>query len=303
MVNLLHIIQKLSAFGFIVSSMLGMGLCLSLSAILRPLRDMRFVLRALILNFVFAPALAWLLIVIIPLQPGYAVGLLLIGGAAGAPFLPSLAKTARADLALSVALMALLTIGTLLFMPFALPFMISGLQADPWSVERPLILFIVSPLLIGMMTAALVPSVASRAAPILIQIGNAFLLLLFVLLIVLNIRALLGVVGSGAMATVVLYVSGLFVAGWMFGGAKPKVRGVLGLGTAARNFGAALVPASTNFRDPAVSIMLIVSAIACLVVSFIAARWLRQRTLPTPELQTNTAPELKDGNCIGDVRM
>src|SRR6516225_10910522 len=108
MVNLLHIIQKLSAFGFIVSSMLGMGLCLSLSAILRPLRVMRFVLRALILNFVFAPALAWLLIVIIPLQPGYAVGLLLIGGAAGAPFLPSLAKTARADLALSVALMALL---------------------------------------------------------------------------------------------------------------------------------------------------------------------------------------------------
>jgi len=278
MADLLHGVQKLSTFGFIVSSMLGMGLGLRLSAILAPLRDLHFVLRALVLNFVLAPSLAWLLTVVIPLQTGYAVGLLLIAGAAGAPFLPTLVKTARGDVGLSVALMALLTVGTLFFMPFALPLMIPGLRADPWSIARPLILFIVLPLLIGMLTAALVPSRAMRAAPILIQIGNALLLLLFVLLIALNVRALLGLVGSGAMATIVVYITGLFVAGWVFGGANPEVRGLLGLGTAARNFGAALVPAASNFRDPAVSIMLVVSAIVCLVISFIAARWLRQKT-------------------------
>jgi bile acid:Na+ symporter, BASS family len=197
---------------------------------------------------------------------------------------------------LSVALMALLTVGTLLFMPFALPLMIPGLRADPWSIARPLILFIVLPLVIGMLTAALVPSRAMRAAPILIQIGNAFLLLLFVLLVALNVHSLLGVVGSGAMATVVVYITGLFVAGWMFGGANPEVRGLLGLGTAARNFGAALVPAASNFQDPAVSIMLIISAIACLVISFIAARWLRRRTVAPSELQTRTPPTPKQGN-------
>jgi hypothetical protein len=67
-------------------------------------------------------------------------------------------------------------------------------------------------------------------------------LLLFVLLIALNIRSLLGVIGSGAMATVVLYMTGLFVAGWMFGGANPEMRGVLGLGTAARNSQPRLFP-------------------------------------------------------------
>jgi BASS family bile acid:Na+ symporter len=105
-----------------------------------------------------------------------------------------------------------------------------------------------------------------------------------VLLIALNIRSLLGVIGSGAMATVVLYMTGLFVAGWMFGGANPEIRGVLGLGTAARNFAAAL--AASNFRDPAVSIMLVISAIVCLVISFIAARWLRQRMVVIAGLQS-----------------
>jgi len=130
MADLLYGVQKISAFGFIVSSMLGVGLGLRLSAILTPLRDLRFVSRAVILNFILAPALAWLLTVIIPLQTGYAIGLLLIGGAAGAPFLPTLVKTARGDLVSSVALMTLLTVGTLFFMPFALPFIIPGLRAD-----------------------------------------------------------------------------------------------------------------------------------------------------------------------------
>ena len=137
-----------------------------------------------------------------------------------------------------------------------------------------------------MLIAAFVPMRAMRAARILIQIGNAFLLLLFVLLIALNVRALLGLVGSGTIAIVVVYITGLFVAGWVFGGANPKVRGLLGLGTAARNFGAALVPATSNFRDPAVSIMLIVSAIVCLVISFIAAHWLKQRMALTAELRS-----------------
>jgi BASS family bile acid:Na+ symporter len=280
-----------------------MGLSLSLSAILASLRDIRLLLRALGLNFILAPALAWLLTVMIPLQHGYAVGLLLLGGAAGAPYLPMLVRTARGDLVLSIALMALLTVGTLFFMPFALPLMIPGLHADPWSIARPLILLIVLPLLIGMLTAARIPALAVRAGPIFMKIGTAFLLLFFVLLIALNVRSLLGVVGSGAIVIVVLYVMALFAAGWMFGGAQPGVRGVLGLGTAARNFGAALVPAVSNFRDPAPTVMLIVSAIVCVLTSFIAALWLRRRMVPVAELQTETPPKPKHGSSPDGVRM
>jgi len=277
MADSLHLIERFSVFAFLVSSMLGTGLSLTLRAILAPLRDIRFVLVALGLNFVLAPSFAWLLTLIIPLQRGQAIGLLLLGGAAGAPFLPTLAKTARGDLGFSVALMTLLTVGTILFMPFALPVMIPGLQANPWGIARPLLLLILLPLILGMLIAARASRLAGRAAPVVMKVGNAFLLLLFVLLVGLNVHSLLALLGSGAIAAVVFYILALFGAGWILGGAKPEVRGVVGLATAARNFGAALVPAASNFRDPSVTVMLIISAIVCLVISFIAARWLRRR--------------------------
>ncbi|EDY20840.1 Bile acid:sodium symporter [Chthoniobacter flavus Ellin428] len=278
MLPLLQSLEKVSVFVFLVSSMAAVGLNLTPHAIFQPLRNGKMVALALALNFVFAPAFAWLLTVLIPLQHEHAVGLILLSGAAGAPFLPKLTETAHGDLPLAVALMALLTIGTILFLPLALPLLIPGLQADPWSIARPLILLIVLPLLAGMLIKNRAASLAARAAPLLGKVGNLSLLVLFVLLVVLNLHAVLGVVGSGAILAAALYILGLFIAGWVLGGAGPETRGVLGLATSARNFGAALVPATSSLHDPKVTTMLIVSAIVCLVVTFLAASWVRRRT-------------------------
>ena len=103
MADLLQLLEKVSLLAFLVSSMLAMGLTLTPHAIVAPLRNVRLVLLALGLNFVFAPAFAWLLTVVIPLDRGHAIGLLLLGGAAGAPFLPKVVETARGDLALAAA--------------------------------------------------------------------------------------------------------------------------------------------------------------------------------------------------------
>lgn len=282
MADLLALLEKLSLLAFLVSTMLAMGLTLTLPAIVAPLRDVRLVLLALGLNFVLAPAFAWLLTVVIPLDRGYAIGLLLVGGAAGAPFLPQVVKAARGDLALAAALMGLLTLGTILFLPFALPLMIPGLQANPWTIARPLVLLIVLPLAAGMSVKNLAATFAARGAPVLAKIGNASLLLFFVLLIALNVRLLLGVLGSGAVFVAVLYFAGLFIIGWLLGGSKPEVRGVLGLAAAGRNFGAALVPAASSFNDPKVTIMIVVGAIVCPIVLFLAAGWVRRRTGSVP---------------------
>ena len=144
-------------------------------------------------------------------------------------------KAARGDLALAAALMGLLTLGTILFLPFALPLMIRGLQANPWTIARPLVLLIVLPLAAGILVNNLAATFAASAAPVLAKIGNASLLLFFVLLIALNVRLLLGALGSGAILVALLYFAGLFIIGWLLGGSKPEVRGVLGLATAGRN--------------------------------------------------------------------
>ena len=200
---------------------------------------------------------------------------MLLGGAAGAPFLPKLVETARGDLASAAALMALLTAGTIVFMPFALPLMIAGLDADPWSIARPLLMLIIVPLVAGMLIKSRAASSAERIAPVLSRIGNAALLLLFVLMVALNFRALIGVIGSGAILAALLFFTALFGLGRLIGGAH---RSLLGLATAARNFGAALAPAENCFDDPKVTVMIIVGAIVCLVVSFLAAAWVRRNT-------------------------
>ena len=282
MLPLLVQLEKVSLLTFLVSSMLAMGLTLTVQAVVAPLCDARLVIRALLLNFAFAPAFAWLLTVVIPLQRGHAIGLLLLGGVAGAPFLPKVVESARGNAALAAALMSLLTFGTILFLPFALPLMIPGLQANPWTIARPLILFIVLPFVAGMGMKRAWATVAGRAAPVLARIGSASLLLLVVLLLALNVRVLLGVIGSGAILATLLFFVGLFWGGWLLGGTGAQERGALGLATTARNFGAALAPASTSFDDPQVVVMIIVGAIVCILVSFLAARWVRRGTISNP---------------------
>ena len=262
---------------FLVSSMLAAGLSLRPRAILAPLRDVRLVLAAIALNFVVAPVFAVLLTLVIPLERPHAIGLLLLGGAAGAPFLPKLAESAGGDVGFAVALMILLTVGTTFFMPLVLPLLIPGLQAGPWSIARPLVVFILTPLAIGMLLQSLVPVFCAAYQPALAKLGNISALVLIALLVVLHFHDLLGVVGSGALAVGAVFIAGLGLAGYLLGGSREEIRGVLGLGTGARNVGAALVPASQSFSDPRVVIMLVACTIVMLGVLVPATRWLRRK--------------------------
>jgi predicted Na+-dependent transporter len=273
-------VARISLLVFLVSSMLAAGLSLTLRAILAPLGNRRLVLAALTLNFLVAPLFALLLTIVIPLEHPHAIGLLLLGGAAGAPFLPKLVESAHCDLGFAVALMTLLTVGTTFFMPFALPLIIPGLGASPWSIARPLVVLIFLPLAVGMLLRCLSPVISAPLQPIFNKVGSISALVLLALLAVLYFRDLLGVFGSGAILACVLFITGLCAAGYLLGGSQVKTRGVLGLGTAARNVGAALVPASQNFSDPKITVMLVACTMVILVVLFPTASWLRKR-LPT----------------------
>jgi BASS family bile acid:Na+ symporter len=278
MAEALQHIEKASLFTFLVSSMLATGLGLGMRSIMKPLCEVRTVTIALVLNFVLAPVAAWLLTRVIPLQQGHATGLLLLGGAAGAPFLPTVVRMARGDLACASAVMLLSTSGTILFMPLVIPLFVAGLTAPPWEIARPLLLMMIAPLLVGILIRPMVASWAETGSRVLSGIGNAALLLFPVLILGRNLPALMNVLGSGAIAAALLFFVVLFVAGWFFGGSSPEVRGAMALGASARNFGAAFIPATGSLRDPAVTIMLTVSAIVGLASSFVAGRWVRRRT-------------------------
>jgi len=277
---MLKSMEHLSLMVFLVCTMLATGLKLTAREMLGPLRDFKFVTRMLVLNFLLSPGLAFLITRLIPLDQGYAIGLLLLSGAAGAPFLPNLMKTARGNLSFAVAAMVLLTAGTILFLPLAMPFMVPGIKADPWGIARPLLLLILLPLAIGMLIRTLTFKTAEITAPVLAGLGTCCLLLLCVLLIIQNAADLFGLAGSGAVAATVLHMGLLLVAGWFMGGQRPDILSVICLGTGARNFGAAFVPAE-SLDNPKVSVMITVGAIVALLGLFPTARWIARHVTAT----------------------
>ena len=271
----LPLLQKASTVVFLLCPMLATGLSISPRDVLAPLRNFRLVLLVLVLNFVAAPALAWLLAFCLRLSPGHTAGLMLLGCAAGAPFLPKLIQVARGDLTLAASLIILLPVGTLVFMPAALPTLIPGLSVDAWAIAKPLILMIVAPLAAGIIARTFCAAFAARSAPVFAKLGNLALLVLFALLIALNVHALLRVLGSGAILAAILHFFGLFFLSWFLTSRNKRGQSVVALGTGARNFGAALVPAASATDNPDITTMLIVSAIVGLLIAFPTAKWVR----------------------------
>jgi len=79
-----------------------------------------------------------------------ATGLLLLGLAPGAPFIPKVVQIARGNLAFATGLMVLLVVGTAIDLPLFLPRVITGVEINAWQIEQSLFLLMLLPLFIGL---------------------------------------------------------------------------------------------------------------------------------------------------------
>ena len=276
MTGSLQRLADLSILVFVVSSMLAMGMSQRFASVIAPLRRPLPVVLALVVNFALSPLLALALSRIIPLQPAHAAGLLLLSAAAGAPFLPRLAEFCGGNLPYSLALMLLLMGGSTIFMPLALPLLVPEMNADPWAIARPLLLFMLIPLGIGFALVLAGASWMNRLLTFVRALSNLSLVLLVVLFIGLNLKTLLGTFGSFAIATYTVYLLAIMTAAYLLGAADAPTRNVFALGAGCRNLAAALVIARANSDDPAVTVMLIVAFAVSLVVLLGFARAVRR---------------------------
>src|SRR6266700_2599369 len=160
-------IAKLSGLIFVDTSMVAMGLSLTVPQIIAPLRNVRLVILALFANFVLIPLIAYGIIRVIPLAEPLQIGLILLATAAGAPFLPKLVQVARGDIAFGVGLMVLLMVVTIIYMPIVLPLLLSGVQVDPWAIAQSLILLMLIPLGIALFIWAQAPETAATYQPVM----------------------------------------------------------------------------------------------------------------------------------------
>jgi bile acid:Na+ symporter, BASS family len=262
---------------FVLSSMLAMGLGLTVSHIITPLRNARLVALSLLANFVLMPLTAVALAALLRLDQPLGVGLLLLGTAAGAPFLPKLAQIAKGNLAFAVGLMVLLMVVTVGYLPLVLPVLLPGVSVNPAKIARSLLLLMLLPLAGALAVKARFAVAAARTKPVLDRVSNLSLMLLVLLITAVNINNVLAVFGTHGILAGLLFIAVGFGIGWLLGGPGMDTRRVLALGTAQRNIAAALVVGSQSFSDPKVVVMVVVVAIVSLLVLMPLSQLLAKR--------------------------
>ena len=265
--ELLNTLYNLMGLVFVLGTIVSMGLSLTIAQVTGPLRNGRFVLVALLANFIIPPILAFLLIRIFSLDEPLAVGLLLVSLAAGAPGLPKMAQFAKVDTAAATGLMVLLVVVTIIVMPIALPLLLTGISVTFWDIASGLIFLILVPLAISLFVRARYEEAAASALPHFQQASNLSLLILLVLMIVLNFSNVVSLLGSGGLLASLILVILCVTGGYLLGGSNKWVHG---LGAGQRNIAAAMVVATMNFGNDEVVMVVVFSLISMIVMTPLA---------------------------------
>lgn len=283
-------IVPVAMLAFVVSSMLSMGLSLTVAQILGPLRNYRVIVLTLLANFVLMPFAALAIARLLRLDEPLGIALLLLGTASGAPFLPLLARISKGNLAFSVGLMVLLMVVTVGYMPLVLPLMLEGVSVDPMKIGRSLVFLMMLPLAVGLLVKARLSGLASKVQPTLGRVSILSLVLLIALLLITNMQNVLSLFGTRGVLASVLFIAAGSGIGWILAGSN--TRAVMSLGTAQRNIAAALVVGGQNFSDPKVIVMVVVVAIVGLLLLMPFARYLA-RFSPSSDDQSDNSSNLQ----------
>jgi len=268
----LLIILKISLMIFIAGNLLEMGLKLNPEDALKGLRDIRLVAYTFLWGFVLGPGLAYAITLVIPLEPPYALGLILLGMAPSAPFIPMFVNKAKGDLGFTAAFMMLVSIVIVIYMPLAVPLLAKGLSVSPWTIAKPLLLIILLPMVVGMLVLRWNKDQAKRINPIVKKTTGVFTVVTVVLSVIVFGKGLLGVGGTFAIVAQVIFFAILTTFSYWFSfGLRHEQKIVLSIGMSTRNLGAAVAPLLPIADLDQRAIVMVVLALPFMVISALLA--------------------------------
>lgn len=290
---MLQILLNVTIVVFMVGNLLEVGLRLKVEEALAALRNARFVLLTILWCFVLGPALAVLLTKIIPLAEPYALGLVLLGMAPCSPAIPVMMRKSGGSLAYMSAFMLMAYGGTVVLMPFMVPWLATGFTADPWTIAKPLLLFIAMPLIIGAAIRRAAEAVAEKAAPIVKTVTGVNTLILCAVLLWLYKGEIFSAVGTYAIGGQILYYALLGIGSHLLGfGLSYEQKVPLVLGICTRNVGPALATLMGVSDAPqgATTMCILAIFLGAILSGFAAAAVLRRFCAPASTTLQEGAP-------------
>ncbi|HJB08930.1 MAG TPA: bile acid:sodium symporter [Candidatus Brachybacterium merdavium] len=265
--SLLGLLIDISVPAFAIASMLSMGLRTPLRTFAAQMRDRRTVFSVLGANFVVIPAvgtlLVWLLNGLLP--PHVGAGFIIALCAAGAPFVLQLGAMARIPYGETAGPMTVLLLGSVLFMPLVVPFLLQDVHVDGWAVARLLLGTMLAPMIAGIVLSAVFPDHADDLARTAGTVAAISAVLMFLSGFGSNSAFVLELLISPAMLVAVGLVTLAFLSGRISGdlaGPTLTVTDGPAILSSQRNIAAALLVArSDGGSDALVVAVLLLSAV------------------------------------------
>jgi predicted Na+-dependent transporter len=243
----LHLIARVGILAGVFTVMLAIGTHVPLGDVIASLRHWRVLTLALVANFIVVPLLALALARVLPLPVEGRTALILLGAAAGAPFLPKLAQLAGGHVPFSIGLMVLLMAATVVYAPLVLPQLLPDVSVSSADIAKSLLVIMLLPLAIGLLSRERYPRIAEWSTE-LNRISGAGMAIGLTAGLLVGWRDLLATVGSGIIIGSALLALGAMAIGWLLAtGAEAGERRDAVLGTGMRNFSAALLVAGQDF--------------------------------------------------------
>lgn len=273
--EVLRYASSVSIVVFAIASMASAGLSFTFREIALPFRRPGRILRAVVANFVLVPLLATGIAHALSLDTARSIGIVLLGTAAGAPFLIKLIAIAAGDVALGTSLLVLLVPLTVVLMPFLVPVLAPAAAVTASAIAGPLVTTLLVPLALGLVVAETAPRWAAVLQPIARVVSTIALVAMLGLTTVINLHHTIDIVASRAIVALILLFAGSFAIGYAVASPRPERRLVLGLGTAQRNVAAATIVAIEDIKDNDTLVLVVVASIIDLVILIPLARSLR----------------------------
>ena len=259
---------------FTVSNLAAMGLQVKMPDVLATLKNIKALTLIFVWGWILGPVVGLLITKLLPLDEPYVIVVLLCSLAPCAPFLQQMVGKANGDVGFAGALIPLVAVGTVVFMPIIAPYLIKGLTISAWALAKPLLLTILIPLIIGAAIRHFADQGANKIFPAVKVVAQISTLLTVIWCLVLYGKSMLNTAGEYALLAMTIFMVGVAIITYIFGfGLKQNQRSVMSLGMGTRNIAAVFAAAlAIPNPDPRIMVMVIMWTLWSVVLAAIAAR-------------------------------
>ena len=259
---------------FVVANMGTLGLQAKMGDVVDTFKNKKAMALIFVWGFVFGPALAYLITLVIPLAEPYVLAMLISSVAPMAPFFPISVEKARGDMSFANAFVPVVIVGTVVLLPLIGPLVIEGLTVSPLVLALRLFLTLLLPKAIGMAIRHYAGTVATKIFPAVNVLTKIITLVALIECVVIYGPPVVKMFGSFAFLAGTIFMVVMALVSYRFGfGLKQNQRSVMALGMLQRNMGGILIVLfAIPDVDPIVITFTIMWGVWSVPVSFIAAR-------------------------------